>query len=77
MVNVKDIQKLLENYMLEPEIPFKDLKPYLLSEFDWKVNPIKKSQFMIRGLPILDDRLVSDILKSFLPNETIILKLIE
>ncbi len=74
MVSVKDIQKLLENYMLEPEIPFKDLKPYLLSEFDWKVNPLKKSQFMIRGLPISDEKLVSDILKSYLPTEVIILK---
>lgn len=77
MVSIKDIEKLLEDFMLEPDVKFGELKPYLLSEFEWNVDPMKKTQFMIRGLPISDDKIVDDLLKSHMPNETIVLKLIE
>ena len=74
MVQVKDIEKLMDDFMVEPEDKFIDIKRYLLSEFEWKVDPLKKSQFMIRGIPIEDDRKLGDILKVFLPNEVISLK---
>jgi hypothetical protein len=74
MVKVKDIEKLMEDFMIEPEEKFITIKRYLLSEFKWNVDPLKKSKFMIRGIPIDDDRKLSDILKSFLPEELISLK---
>jgi hypothetical protein len=74
MVQVKDIEKLMDDFMIEPDDKFIDIKRYLLTEFDWKVNPLKKSQFIIRGIPIEDDRKLGDILKSFLPDEIITLK---
>ncbi len=74
MVQVRDIEKLMDDFMIDPEDKFIDIKRYLLSEFDWNVDPLKKSQFIIRGIPIEDDRKISDILKSFLPDEVISLK---
>ncbi|MFW9897991.1 MAG: hypothetical protein ACFFDO_01855 [Candidatus Thorarchaeota archaeon] len=74
MVNIADIEKLLEDFMLSSDITFSELRPYLMSEFDWKVDPLKKSQFMVRGLPISDEIIISDLLKKYLPNETIVLK---
>ena len=74
MVQVKDIEKLMDDFMIEPDDTFIDIKRYLLTEFDWKVDPLKKSQFMIRSIPIEDDRKLSDILNSFLPDEVINLK---
>ncbi|MFX1311328.1 MAG: hypothetical protein ACFFHD_01780 [Promethearchaeota archaeon] len=74
MVKVKDIEKLMEEFMFEPDDTFMEIKRYLLSEFDWDVDPLKKSQFMIRGIPIEDDQKLSEILKSFLPEELLILK---
>jgi hypothetical protein len=74
MVQVKDIEKLMDDYMMEPDDKFIDIKRYLLSEFEWKVDPLKKSQFIIRGIPIEDNMKLSDLLKSYLPNEVINLK---
>ena len=74
MVKIKDLEKLMDDFMIEPEDKFIDIKPYLLNEFEWKVDPMKKSQFIIRGLPIEDNRKLSNILKAFLPNEVINLK---
>ncbi|MFX0105572.1 MAG: hypothetical protein ACFE75_08785 [Candidatus Hodarchaeota archaeon] len=74
MVQVKDLEKLMDDFMIQPDDRFIDIKRYLLTEFDWKVDPLKKSQFIIRGIPIEDDRKLSDILKSFLPDEVISLK---
>ncbi|UCC20438.1 MAG: hypothetical protein JSV62_03880 [Promethearchaeota archaeon] len=74
MVQVKDIEKLMDDFMIELDDKFIDIKRYLLTEFEWKVDPLKKSQFVIRGIPIQDDRKLSDILKSFLPDEVITLK---
>lgn len=74
MVKVKDLEKLMDDFMIEPEDKFIDIKRYLLTEFDWKVDPMKKSQFIIRGIPIDDDRKLSDILNAFLPDEVITLK---
>jgi len=74
MVKVKDIEKLMDDYMIEPEDTFIGIKRYLLSEFDWDVDPLKKSQFMIRGIPIEDDLKLSEILNAFLPEEVITLK---
>ncbi|MFX1387154.1 MAG: hypothetical protein ACFE9M_08070 [Promethearchaeota archaeon] len=74
MVKVKDIEKLMDDFMVEPEEKFIAIKRYLLSEFDWEVDPLKKSQFIIRGIPIEDDKELGDILNSFLPEEKIILK---
>jgi hypothetical protein len=74
MVTVKDIQKVLEDYLLTPDIKFSELRPYLLSEFNWDVDPLKKSQFMIRGIAIKDDMIVDEILKTYLPMETIVLQ---
>ena len=45
MVNMKDIEKLAEDYMLEHDSKFSELKPYLLSEFEWNVDPLKQSYF--------------------------------
>jgi hypothetical protein len=74
MVKVKDIEKLMDDFLIEPEEKFKDLKRYLLSEFEWGADPLKKSQFMIRGIPIEDDKKLEDILKAYLPEEVIVLK---
>ena len=74
MVTVKDIEKVLEDYLMSPDITFGELRPYLLSEFEWNVDPLKKSQFMIRGIGIKDDMIVREILKAYLPMETIVLK---
>ncbi|MFX0004719.1 MAG: hypothetical protein ACFFAA_12885 [Promethearchaeota archaeon] len=73
MVQVKDIERLMDDFMIEPDDKFIDIKRYLLTEFKWKVDPLKKSQFVIRGIPIEDNRILSDILKSFLPEEVITL----
>lgn len=74
MVKVNDIEKVMDDFMVELDEKFIDIKRYLLSEFDWKVDPLKKTQFMIRGIPIEDDRKLSDILNSFLPDEVISLR---
>ncbi len=74
MVKVKDIEKLMDDLMMEPEDKFIDLKRYLLSEFEWKADPLKKSQFMIRGIPIEDDMKLEDLLKAYLPEEMVVLK---
>lgn len=74
MVQVKDIERLMDDYMIEQDDRFIDIKRYLLSEFEWKVDPLKKSQFIIRGIPIEDNIKLSDLLKSYLPEEVITLK---
>lgn len=74
MIKVKDLERLMDDFMIEPEESFKELKRYLLSEFKWEVDPLKKSQFMIRGIPIEDDKVLGDILKTYLPEEVIVLK---
>jgi len=74
MVKVKDIEKLMDDFMIEPDEKFLELKRYLLSEFKWDINPLKKSQFMIRGIPIDDSKKLGDILKAYLPEEVIVLK---
>lgn len=74
MVNVKDLEKLLDDFMLEPDISFSELKPYILNEFEWNVDRMKKLEFIIRGKVIPDDMKMSDILKSYLPMETLIVK---
>ncbi len=74
MVKVKDLEKLMDDFMIEPEDKFIDIKRYLLTEFDWKVDPLKKSEFVIRGIPIENNRKLSDILNSFLPDEVITLR---
>ena len=74
MVTVKDIEQVLEDYLMNPDIPFSELRPYLLSEFKWDVDPLKNSQFMIRGIAIKDDMIVDELLKTYLPMETIVLK---
>ncbi len=74
MVKVKDLERLMDDFMIKPGEKFIDLKRYLLSEFEWKVDPLKKSQFMIRGIPIEDNKKLGDILKAYLPEEVIVLK---
>ena len=74
MVNIKDLMKLMDDFMVEEDEKFRDIKRYLLSEFNWKVDPSKNSKFVIRGIPIEEDRKISDILSSFLPDEVIDLK---
>ncbi|TET59061.1 MAG: hypothetical protein E3J52_06870 [Promethearchaeota archaeon] len=74
MVKVKDLEKLMDDFMIEPEDKFIDIKRYLLTEFDWKVDPLKKAEFVIRGIPIENNRKLSDILNSFLPDEVITLR---
>ena len=74
MVKVKDIEKLMDDFMIESEEKFIDLKRYLLSEFEWKVDPLKKSQFMIRGIPIENDLKLGELLKAYLPEEMVVLK---
>ena len=74
MVKVRDIEKLLDDFFIEPDEKFIEIKRYLLSEFNWKVDPLKESQFMIRGIPIEDNRKISNILSSFLPDEVIVLR---
>jgi len=74
MVKVKDIEKLMDDFMIEPDDRFIDLKRYLLSEFKWNIDPLKISQFMIRGIPIADDKKLGDLLKNYLPDEVVVLK---
>jgi len=74
MVKVKDIEKLMDDFMIEPDDKFIDLKRYLLSDFEWKVDPLKRSQFMIRGIPIEDNMRLGDLLKAYLPEEMLVLK---
>ncbi|MFX1427402.1 MAG: hypothetical protein ACFFBE_13180 [Promethearchaeota archaeon] len=74
MVQVKDIEKLMEDFMIEPEERFIDIKRYLLSEFKWSVDPLKKSQFLIRGIPIEDNMKLGDLLNAYLPEEMVVLK---
>jgi len=74
MVKVKDIEKLMDDLMIEPDDKFIDLKRYLLSEFEWNVDPLKKSQFLIRGIPIEDSMKLGDLLKTYLPEEMVVLK---
>ena len=52
MVNMTDIEKLIEDFMIERDVKFSELKPYLLSEFEWNVDPSKPSKFLIRGRPV-------------------------
>jgi hypothetical protein len=74
MVRVKDIEKLMDDFFIEPEERFIEIKRYLLTEFEWKVDPLKKSQFLIRGLPIEDNIKLKDLLNSYLPDEIITLE---
>jgi len=74
MVQVKDIERLMDDYMIDPDEKFIDIKRYLLTEFKWGVDPLKKSQFIIRGIPIEDNMKLSDLLKVYLPSEMITLK---
>ena len=74
MVNMTDIEKLIEDFMIERDAKFGELKQYLLSEFEWNVDPSKPSKFLIRGRPVSEEKTIDDILKSHLPNETLILK---
>jgi len=74
MVQVKDIEKLIDDFMLDKDITFKELKPYLLSEFEWKVVSGKKYEFMIRNMPLPDDEKVLEHLKKFLPMEVLLYK---
>ena len=71
---MEDIKKLLDDYMLEPDISFGELKPYILNEFEWKVDRMKKLEFIIRGKVIPDDMKVSDVLKTYLPMETLVVE---
>lgn len=74
MVNMEDLKKLLDDYMLEPNISFGELKPYILNEYEWKVDRMKKLEFIIRGKVIPNDMKVSDVLSTYLPMETLIVK---
>lgn len=71
---MEDLKKLLEDYMLEPDITFGELKPYILNEFKWNVDRMKKLEFIIRGKVIPNDMKVSDILKTYLPMETLVVE---
>jgi hypothetical protein len=64
----------MDDFMIESDAKFIEIKRYLLSEFEWNVDPLKRSQFFIRGIPIEDNRELSDILRAFLPEEVIVLK---
>ena len=74
MVKVKDIEKVMNDFLVSSDEKFSEIKRYLLSEFKWDVDPLKKSQFMIRGIPIEDDQVLGDILKIYLPEEVLVLK---
>jgi hypothetical protein len=74
MVNVKDIEKLLDDYMLDREIKFNELKPYILNEFEWEVDRMKKLEFLIRGQVVPDDMKLSELFKTFLPMEVLVVK---
>ena len=73
MVDINDIINLIDDFMLEPDISFRELKAYLLNEFEWDTEP-NKGTFMIRGLPIPDEKIVKDLIDSHMPNETIVFK---
>ncbi len=74
MVNIKDLKKLMDDFFIEEDENFREIKRYLLSEFSWKADPSKNTEFVIRGIPIEDNRKISDVLNSFLPDEVIDLK---
>ncbi len=72
MVSVQDIEKLIEDFMLEKDITFKELKPYLLSEFEWNIESGKNYEFMIRNMALPDDEKVLEFLKKFMPIEALL-----
>lgn len=74
MVNVEDVKKLCEEYLIGPDEKFKEIKFYLTSSFEWGVDTMKPTQFMIRGIVIPNDMKIGDLLKTYLPMEAIILK---
>ena len=74
MVNVEDLKNLCKEYLIGPDELFKEIKFYLTSSFEWGVDTMKPTQFMIRGIIIPDKMKIGDLLEKFLPQETIILK---
>ena len=77
MVNVQDIEKLIEEFMLGEDATLSDLKPYLTSEYDMKEEPGKKYYFEIRLKPIPDDVKLVEYLKSYMPTEVLVHRQVE
>ncbi len=72
MPTIKDLENILENWMLEPSATFKELKTYLFSEFN--LNRSKDYEFLVRGLPIEENMKMSQILKMYMPIEAVMVK---
>ncbi len=77
MVNVQDMEKLIEDFMLGDDATLSDLKPYLISEYELKEEPGKKYRFEIRLKPIPQDAKLSEYLKSYMPTEVLVHRHIE
>ncbi|TFG08613.1 MAG: hypothetical protein EU539_01745 [Promethearchaeota archaeon] len=74
MVSIQDIEKLIDEYMLDKDIEFGKLKPYILNEFEWDVDRMKKLEFLIRGKVVPDDLKFSELLNMYLPMETLVVQ---
>ncbi|MFX0071331.1 MAG: hypothetical protein ACFFAO_09600 [Candidatus Hermodarchaeota archaeon] len=74
MVNIKDLEKLVEDFMLDKDIEFGKLKPYILNEFEWDVDRMKKLEFIIRGKVVPDDLKFSEMLNMYLPMEILVVQ---
>ncbi len=72
MPTIKDLENILENWMLGPDSTFKELKTYLFSEFN--LNRSKDYEFLVRGLPIDENMKMDQIFKMYMPIEAIIVK---
>ena len=77
MVNVQELEKLIEDFMLGDDATISDVKPYLISEYNFKEEPGKKYQFEIRLKPIPEDAKLAEYLKSYMPTEVLVHRKIE
>ena len=77
MVNVQDMEKIIEEYMLGSDATIIDLKPYLLSEYGLQEEPGKNYRFEIRLKSIPEDAKLSEYLKSYMPTEVLVHRKVE
>lgn len=77
MVNVQELEKLIEDFMLGDDATMRDLKPYLISEYNFKEEPGKNYRFEIRLKPIPEDVKLSEYLKSYMPTEVLVHRQVE
>ena len=72
MPTVEDLQVIKKYYMLDEIYTFKELKPYLYSEFNLDLN--KNYEFLVRGLPISDTSSINELFQAYMPNESLTIR---